>query len=92
MNEDDGDDLLFWERATPEEDPGVVYLLASRADTDVLMFLSGPSITADPRELDLNVSVVDLLAVAEDPRVDLTTSREAVGAGRELGYWTTGPA
>ena len=86
------DGLLAWEAATPEEDPGVVYVLASKGGTDVVLVLSGLEISGDPRELDLPVAVEDLFAVAADPRVDLTTSPEAVEAGRDLASWSdSGP-
>jgi hypothetical protein len=80
--------LLFWEGATPEEDPGVVYLLASKGRTDVLLFSSGKAVTGDPRDLDLPVSVDEMAAIASDPRVDVTTSRSAIQAGEELGFWS----
>lgn len=78
---------LIWEDMAPEEDPGVVYLALPKEDATVLVVLAGPDITADPRELDLAISVDDMLAIAEDPRVDLTTTQEAIDAGLALVSW-----
>ena len=77
----------MWEAETPEEDPGVVYLVVPKTRGVVLMFSSGPSITGDPRELDLAIDVADMLALATDRRVDVTTTDEAVDGGRDLDYW-----
>ena len=85
------DGLVAWEEAVPEEDPGVFYVFVSKGGTDVLLFSSGPRISGDPRHLDLPLSVDDLLAIAADPRVDVTTSEAAVEAGRDLAFWVDGP-
>lgn len=53
--------------------------------------VSGPQNTGDPRRLDLPVSVQDMLEIAADPRIDVTTSRAAVEAGRDLAYWSDSP-
>ena len=66
--------VLFWEEEAPEEDPGVVYLVSPKEKGTVLVFYAGPAITGDPRDLDLPIPVDHLLAIATDPRVDLTTS------------------
>ena len=84
------DGLVFWESATPEEDPGAVYVLVSKGDTDVALFSSGPPVTGDPRRLDLEISVADMVAIAADPRVDVTTSPEALDAGEKLSSWSRG--
>lgn len=81
------DGVLFWQDVEPHEDPGVVYLAMSMADTDVVFFQSGPDIDKDPRELDLPVSVDKMMAIAGDPRVDVTTSQAAVEAGQDLPFW-----
>ena len=81
------DGIVFWEKAAPEEDPGVVYVMVSKAETDVLLFYSGPTITGDPRTLDLPVPVRDLFAIGRDSRVDVTTSPEAVAQGERITYW-----
>jgi hypothetical protein len=90
--EESVDGLVAWEQATPDEDPGVVYVLVAKGRTDVLLYSSGSPITGDPRRLDLPVSVQDMMAIAADPRVDLTTSRAAIEAGRGLTFWTDSPA
>lgn len=82
-----GDGVLMWELETPEEDPGVVYVVVPKGDGAVLMFGSGTAITGDPRELDLPISVAEMFEVANDPRVDVTTTQEAVDGGRDLDYW-----
>lgn len=81
------DGMVLWEDETPEEDPGVVYVLASKRRADVILYYSGPPITGDPRRLDLPISVEEMFAIAADPRVDVTTSREAIEAGNELDVW-----
>jgi len=78
---------VLWEDETPEEDPGNVLVTVTKGEVTVLVFQAGPAITDDPRELDLPISVEDMFAIAEDPRVDLTTSREAVEAGADATYW-----
>lgn len=79
--------VLLWEGEAPEEDPGVVYVVAPKEKGTVLMFYAGPAITGDPRDLDLPIPVDRLLAIATDPRVDLTTSQAALDAGAELDFW-----
>ena len=79
--------VLMWEAVAPEEDPGVVYLVMPKGRGAVLMFSSGPTITGDPRELDLAIDVSDMVALATDVRVDVTTTDEAVDGGRNLDYW-----
>jgi len=79
--------VLMWEGEAPEEDPGVVYVVVDKGDTSALLFYAGPSITGDPRDLNLPISTDILFAIANDPRVDLTTSAEAVHAGASLSYW-----
>lgn len=78
---------LMWEDEVPEEDPGVVYVLVDKGETAALVFYAGPPITGDPRELDMPISTEVLFAIANDPRVDATTSAEAVQAGANLAYW-----
>jgi len=78
---------LMWEDEAPEEDPGVVYVVVDKGETAALVFYAGPPITGDPRELDLPISTEVLFAIANDPRVDVTTSAEAVEAGANLSFW-----
>jgi hypothetical protein len=80
--------VLFWEEQVPEEDPGVVYVALRKGRTTVLMSMTGPDITKDPRKLDLRISVEDLFAIAKDDRVGATTSASAVHAGEALKSWT----
>lgn len=86
-----GGGVLFWEEETPEEDPGVVYVALRKGKATVLLFQSGPLVTGDPRELDLRISVEDMVEIARDPRVDVTTSAEAVRGGEDLKRWTDQP-
>ncbi len=79
--------MLMWEGMAPESDPGVVYVVVDKGDTTALLFYAGPTITGDPRELDMPISIDDLFAIANDPRVDVTTSQEAVDAGADLPFW-----
>ena len=78
---------LIWEDAAPEEDPGNVGVAITKGDAIVLVFQSGPSITRDPRELDLAISVDEMFGIAADSRTDLTTSEQAVDEGEDLPYW-----
>ena len=80
--------LLLWEVSEPESDPGAVYVVLSKGAATVLVSQSGPTIDADPRRLDMPISVDDMVAVARDERVALTTSQEAIDAGKALDYWT----
>ncbi|UMG91074.1 hypothetical protein [Nocardioides sp. TF02-7] len=84
--EETDDGLLMWEDETFESDPGVVYVAVGKGDATVLVYYAGPTITEgeDPRDLDLPISVDDLFAIANDPRVDSTTSQEAIDGGADL--------
>lgn len=79
--------MLMWEDMAPESDPGVVYVVVDKGDTTALLFYAGPTITGDPRELDMPISTDDLFAIANDPRVDVTTSQDTVDAGADLSFW-----
>ena len=79
--------VLMWEDVASESDPGVVYVLANKGDATALLFYSGPTITGDPRELNMPISTDRLFAIANDPRVNVTTSRAAVDAGADLPFW-----
>ncbi|MDO9380115.1 MAG: hypothetical protein Q7T56_14810 [Nocardioidaceae bacterium] len=85
--EEVGDAVLTWDEEEPEEDPGTVTVAVPKGDAWAVATESGPSITGDPRDLDLTVSVDDLLALARDPRVGPTTTAAAVAAGDALGAW-----
>ena len=83
------DGTLIWEEVAPEEDPGTIVVITEKdgGRSTVLVIHSGPPITGDPRELDLAISVADMFAIANDPRVDVTTTQEALDRGEQLGYW-----
>lgn len=81
---------LMWEDEAPEADPGVVYLVVPKGDAHVLVFYAGPAITGDPRDLDLPIDVDTLFDLASDPRVDVTTSQEAIEGGKQLEAWHAG--
>jgi len=78
---------LSWVEEEPEEDPGVVQVLSRRDGVDVLARYTGDAITGDPRDLDLGVTVDQLVEVATDPRISTTTTSEAVEAGNDLAVW-----
>ncbi len=77
--------LVMWEVEAPEEDPGVVYVTVPKGRNTVLVSYSGPRITGDPREMELPIPVEALVSLATDPRVDVTTTAEAVEQGRGTG-------
>ncbi len=84
--------VLAWEEEMPEEDPGVVYVIVAKDEAapggpGVMLFQAGDAVTADPRELDLTVSVDSMFDIAHDPRVDVTTSEETVDAAQALPFW-----
>lgn len=82
--------LLQWQEEEPEEDPGVLYVLVTKDDVSVVVLQSSEPITGDPREVDLTISVDDMVELAQDPRVDLSTTQEAVDQGGRLDYWSDG--
>ncbi|MBS43788.1 MAG: hypothetical protein CMH83_11640 [Nocardioides sp.] len=82
--------VLRWDELVPEEDPGLVVVERTGAQEQVRVLFAGPSITGDPRDLDLPVSVEDLEAVATDPRLGLTTSAATIALGDDLDDWEGG--
>ena len=48
---------LQWDELVPEEDPGIVLVTRQHDDEVVSALVAGPSITGDPREIDLEPSV-----------------------------------
>lgn len=83
---DDG--VLVWDEAVAESDPGNVVVVVEKQGSVVAVVQSGPEeITGDPRDLDLAITVEDMAALARDPRVDLTTTQEAVDGGEAIDYW-----
>ncbi|HEX6248336.1 MAG TPA: hypothetical protein VFZ64_10735 [Nocardioidaceae bacterium] len=83
----DGGGLLLWETEAPEEDPGLVHVAVPKGQAVVFVSYAGPVIDGDPREMDLPVGTDTLVALANDPRVDLTTSQAAVDGGERLTAW-----
>lgn len=71
---------LLWQLEEPEEDRGSVKVVVRKGDVYAVVETFGEPITKDPREMDLSLSVDDMFAIANDPRVDATTSQEAVDA------------
>lgn len=80
--------VLVWQDEEPEEDPGFLYVLVEKDGTTVVVGYGGPTLTQgkDPRDLDLPISVDTLFAIANDPRVDQTTSQAAIDGGQDAGY------
>lgn len=81
---------LRWDVGDPEEEPGVVGVLLQRADEYTYVYQGGPLVTGDPRDLELSVTVEDMVAVAEDPWLRLRTSPAAITTGNELEVWGGG--
>ena len=82
---------IAWQQLEPEEDPGVVYVIDRREEEDVLVSVSGASVTDDPRDLDLGVPLADLAALVDDARLSLTTTRHVVELGAEVAIEQQGP-
>lgn len=81
---------LRWQEEIPESDPGVVSVLAQRKVEHAYAYQAGHKITGDPRDLDLPISVDQMVAIVEDPWLRLETSPEAIEAGEELDDWEGG--
>lgn len=69
---------LLWMLEEPEEDFGAVTVVVRKGDVYAVVLAAGERITKDPRQLDLSLSVEEMFNIANDPRVDETTSQEAV--------------
>ncbi len=82
---------LRWTEEEPEEDPGVVgiALLRDGGETATIGY-SGPTITGDPRRLDMPIGVEKLVAVLEDPRLRHQATSSTIALGDELGDWKGG--
>lgn len=66
----DGTELvLAWQEETPEEDPGVVYVIDHRDGEDVIADYSGVSIVGDPRRLELGISLDAMADIVTDGRL-----------------------
>lgn len=81
---------LSWQKVQIESDPGIVLVRHQRGDELVTVLSSGPDITGDPREMDLDPDVEKLTEIARDPRLQLTTTAAAVGAGERVSDWKGG--
>jgi hypothetical protein len=81
---------LTWEEEAPEEDPGLVVVVAELDSHTVVLRYSGPAITGDPRDLDLPIPVDTMVDIVTDPRVAPTTSQAAVDSGDEIDFWLDG--
>ncbi|HXH80611.1 hypothetical protein [Nocardioides sp.] len=82
--------LLAWDLATPEEDPGVVALQLRRDGEVVTVMMAGPTITGDPRELELEPTVATMTELVQDPRLRLQTDAATVAAGEDVTDWRGG--
>lgn len=85
-----GDVLLGWDTEAPVEDPGTVGVQHVAGEDVVLVSMAGPVITGDPREMDLSPSVEELVALATDERLRLTTTAAVVAAAEDLDDWDGG--
>ena len=81
---------LAWDEVAPEEDPGLVVVVAELETHTVVLRYSGPEITGDPRDLDLPVPVDTMVDIVTDPRVAPTTSQAAVDSGDDIDFWLDG--
>ncbi len=62
-----------------------------RRDGEVVtVHTSGPSITGDPRELELEPTVATMVELVQDPRLRLQTDAATVAAGEEVTEWQGG--
>lgn len=82
---------LRWTEEEPEEDPGVVgiVLLREGGETASVGYF-GPTITGDPRTLDLPIGVEKLVDVVEDPRLRYDATSSTLALGEELDDWEGG--
>jgi hypothetical protein len=64
-----------------------VSVLLQRDGEYAYVYQAGPTITGDPRDLDLTVGIDEMTDVVEDPWLRLETSPEAVEAGEQLEDW-----
>jgi hypothetical protein len=83
----EGGGAMTWTLEDPEEDPGYVKVAVRKGEVTVVVVFSGPHITRDARTMELPVTIDQLVDIARDDRVDLTTTQAAVDAGAALDYW-----
>lgn len=74
INHDAGKVMLYWELEEPEEDPGIVVVGYRSSDSANAVVYAGDTIAGDPRDLDLSVSVEEMIAIVTDDRLGLTTT------------------
>jgi hypothetical protein len=82
--------VLTWVKEEPEEDPGYVEVSMIRGGHEISVGWYGDTIKGDPRNQHLKFSVRKLEEVAQDNRLDLTTSQQAIDAGKSLAHWKGG--
>ena len=61
-----------------------MFVVQQREDQYALAYQSSQPITADPRQLDLDISVDEMVAIVTDRRFGLTTTEETVRRGDDL--------
>ncbi|MGF9755705.1 hypothetical protein AAII07_10895 [Microvirga sp. 0TCS3.31] len=83
----DGGGTMVWALFSPGEDPGYVQVTVVKGETTVQVALYGALLTEDPRVAELPIDLDDLVAAAQDPRLDGTTGREVVEAAEQLDFW-----
>ena len=83
---------LQWSLEEPEEDPGYVRVVLRRGDEEVVAHAAGAKVVGDPRLQPLPVSIDLLVAVAQDPRLRLRTTRAVVAAGSAIEGWRGPPS
>lgn len=77
--QEDGSLLIYeWVEAKPGGDPGHIWVAVKRADESVAVLQTGPAVSGDPQDMDLEVSVDAMNAIANDPRLSLMTTQELV--------------
>jgi hypothetical protein len=82
--------VLSWATEEPEEDPGFVDVTMIRDGQETQVSWSGDTIKGDPRKQHLTISITQLEAVAQDKRLALTTTQDAIDAGKALKKWKGG--
>jgi hypothetical protein len=82
---------LRWQPEEPEEDPGALNVVSTRADESVVVSYYGPTITGDPREMDLPISVDVLVAIAQDDRLALMVPPQILALGQDVPGWSSPP-
>ncbi len=88
---DGGRLFLVWTELEPEEDPGLVDVVFIKDDGEtVYVGWSGDDILGDPRKQDLLIAIDDMEAIAQDPRLSLTTTQDVVDLGEALDDWDGG--